>query len=79
MATIRLWSVANGIDIRREKLCIFLMQVHLLLVTRYRRKIFFRVPLRSYTTISPIRCSRLKDEVRNAGSILIRCHATQAE
>ncbi len=35
-----LWSVKKETDIRRGRHCVFLMHVHLLFVTRYRRQIF---------------------------------------
>ncbi|RAX07110.1 IS200/IS605 family transposase [Photorhabdus sp. HUG-39] len=35
-----LWSMKNETDIRRGRHCIFLMHVHLVFVTKYRRKIF---------------------------------------
>ncbi len=35
-----LWSVKKETDIRRGRHCVFLMHVHLVFVTRYRRQIF---------------------------------------
>ncbi|ECE6261333.1 IS200/IS605 family transposase [Salmonella enterica subsp. enterica] len=35
-----LWSMTKETDIRRGRHCVFLMQVHLVFVARYRRKIF---------------------------------------
>ena len=35
-----LWSVKKETDIRRGRHCVFLMHVHLVFVTKYRRQIF---------------------------------------
>ncbi len=35
-----LWSMKKETDIRRGKHCVFLMHVHLVFVTKYRRQIF---------------------------------------
>ncbi len=35
-----LWSMKKETDIRRGRHCVFLMHVHLVFVTRYRRQIF---------------------------------------
>ncbi|EKP9597628.1 IS200/IS605 family transposase, partial [Escherichia coli] len=35
-----LWSVKKETDIWRGRHCVFLMHVHLVFVTRYRRQIF---------------------------------------
>lgn len=40
MTIIILWSMTKETDIRRGRHCVFLMQVHLVFVARYRRKIF---------------------------------------
>lgn len=40
MAIIIFWSMRKEIDIRRGRHCVSLMHIHLVLVARYRRKIF---------------------------------------
>lgn len=40
MATIILWSMTKETDIRRGRHCVFLMHVHLVFITKYRRTIF---------------------------------------
>ncbi|HAT1524940.1 TPA: IS200/IS605 family transposase [Morganella morganii] len=40
MRTTILWSVTKETDIRRGRHCVFLMHVHLVFFTKYRRKIF---------------------------------------
>jgi putative transposase len=40
MLTIILWSMTKENDIRRGRHCIFLMHVHLVFITRYRRNVF---------------------------------------
>ncbi|OCC85737.1 IS200/IS605 family transposase, partial [Shigella sonnei] len=35
-----LWSVKKETDIRRGRHCVFLMHVHLVFVTKYRRQLF---------------------------------------
>jgi len=40
MRTIILWSMTKETDIRRGRHCVFLMHVHLVFVTKYRRKVF---------------------------------------
>ena len=37
-----LWSMNTSIDLRRGRACVFLMHVHLVFVTKYRRQVFTR-------------------------------------
>lgn len=39
-AYVTLWSMNASTDLRRGRACVFLMHVHLVFVTKYRRKIF---------------------------------------
>jgi putative transposase len=57
MAPIILWPMSGNNDIRRGRHCVFLMHVHLVFVTKYRRGVFTQEILDSLRSIFTSVCS----------------------
>jgi putative transposase len=47
----KLWSMGLSSDLRRGRTCVFLMHVHLVFVTKYRRKVFGKQILKDLKVI----------------------------
>src|SRR3989304_8505929 len=52
-----LWSMNTSSDLRRGRACVFLMHVHLVFVTKYRRKVFTKQILEELRTIFTAVCT----------------------
>lgn len=55
-----LWSMNPSTDLRRGRTCIFLMHVHLVFVTKYRRKVFTKQILNELRNIFTNICSNFE-------------------
>ena len=60
------WSMEKSIDLRRGRTCVFLMHVHLVFVTKYRRQVFTKTILQDLQEVFSDVCS-------DFGAELVEC------